>query len=177
MFRTLVVLGLLFGILSACGPSDDRLAQAPGPNLQPYYDFFNDIRLEIADLQEEYPRLEGFLEETKDYLESRESQQLYDLSGLYFEKNLNRQQGAHNYADRFFEDGMVLHFIVYPAKEQFRFEQLLGRNKGYGKQVGQQFVYYQVFTAKPTDLELEEAIKNIVDRNIEKHAQYIGGTQ
>ena len=168
---------MIVGILSSCGPSDSRLAKAPGPNFQPYYDFFNDIRLEIADLQEQHPRLEGFLEQTKDFLESRESQKLYDLSGLYFEKNLNRQQGAYDYADRFFENGMVLHFIIYPPKERYRYEALLGKNKGHGKQVGQQFVYYQVFTANPTDLDLEEAIKSIVDRNIEKHAQYIGSTQ
>jgi hypothetical protein len=51
---------------------------------------------------------------------------------------------------------------------------LLGYNKGKGKQVGTNFVYYQVFTANPPDLGLEEKITAIIESNIEKYAATIG---
>ncbi len=177
MNNYLFLLPIVVLLCCSCGPQDDREAKAIAPNRQVYYDFFNDIRLEIAPLEEEHSRLEGFMEETKIFLESRETQGYYDLTGMYFERNLNREEGAYDYEDRFFDDGMVIHFIVYPPQEMFRYEGLLGVNKGYGKQVGQNFVYYQIFSAKPTDTELEEEIKSIVERNIEKHAQFIGNLQ
>lgn len=160
---------------SACGSRDERIATSFSPSRQVYYDFFNDIRLEIAELEPDYKSLEGFTEMTKTYLESKESQRLYQLTGVYFEKNKNREQGAYEYEDRFFVNGSQLHFIVYPPEEKVRYETALGVNKGYGKQVGQNYVYYQVFTANPTDEVLENKIKTIVENNIQKHAQYIDG--
>ena len=166
--------GVLIMLLFACGGSDDRLASSSSPKRQPFFDFFNDIRLEISELENQYSRLDGFTAETKKFLENRTAQQKYKIGGFYFEKGLNREQGAHDYADRFYPDGAVIHCIVYPPDQQGVWQNLLGFNKGKGIQVGQNYVYYQVFTAQPTDTDLENKIEAIIERNMEKHAAKIG---
>ncbi|MEL6655773.1 MAG: hypothetical protein AAFY48_21235 [Bacteroidota bacterium] len=171
--HTLLGLFLVATFVFACGSGDDRLASSSAKR-QPYYDFFNDVRLEIADLEAQYSRLDGFTSETKKFLENRGAQQKYKIGGFYFEKGLNREQGAYDYADRFFPDGAVIHCIIYPPEQQSIWQNLLGYNKGKGKQVGQNYVYYQVFTAQPEDTDLEQKIETIIERNMEKHAAQIG---
>ena len=68
----------------------------------------------------------------------------------------------------------MIHCIVYPPEQQGIWQNLLGYNKGKGKQVGQNYVYYQVFTAQPEDTELEQKIETIIEQNMEKHAAGIG---
>lgn len=171
--RYLVGVILLFAI-SACGGGDDHSANSSSPKRQPFFDFFNDIRAEVGELEAQYSRLDGFTVETKKFLENRTAQQKYKIGGFYFEKGLNREKGAHDYADRFYPDGAVIHCIVYPPEQQGIWQNLLGYNKGKGKQVGQNYVYYQVFTAQPTDTDLEQKIEAIIERNMEKHAAQIG---
>ena len=118
---------ILLSLLVACGGSDDRIATTNSPKRQVFFDFFNDIRLEVAELEPRYSRLDGFTTQTKKFLENRTAQ-----------------------------------------------ENLLGYNKGKGKQVGQNYVYYQVFTAQPEDTELEQKIETIIEQNMEKHAAGIG---
>ena len=172
-FHFLTSLCLLAIMLVACGGGDDRLASTTAKR-QPYFDFFNDVRVEIADLEAQYSRLDGFTTETKKFLENRAAQQKYRVGGFYFEKGLNREKGAYDYADRFFPDGAVIHCIIYPPEQQGIWQNLLGYNKGKGKQVGQNYVYYQVFTAQPEDTDLERKIETIIERNMEKHAAQIG---
>jgi len=50
---------------------------------------------------------------------------------------------------------------------------VVGVDRGRGKQVGRNFVYYQVFSAKPTDVDLETKINEIIEQNLEKHAAAI----
>ena len=157
-----------------CGEQEGNLAKPLAPSRQPYYDFFNDVRLEIGELEPLYPRLENFMEETRNYLENKDAQSLYRIAGLYFEKNKNREQGAWNYEDRFFVNGCQLHFIVYPMDQYGVFQNVVGIRKGYGRELPGSLVYYQIFTANPTDSLLETEIKTIVERNIDKHAPYIG---
>lgn len=167
--------GLIFlSLLVACGGSDDRIATTNSPKRQVFFDFFNDIRLEVAELEPRYSRLDGFTTQTKKFLENRTAQEKYKIGGFYFEKGLNREQGAYDYADRFYPDGAVIHCIVYPPEQQGIWQNLLGYNKGKGKQVGQNYVYYQVFTAQPEDTELEQKIETIIEQNMEKHAAGIG---
>jgi hypothetical protein len=160
--------------LMACGP-DDRVASSFSPKRQVFYDFFNDIRLEVADLEGSYSRLEGFTEDTKHFLESREAQERYSIAGFYFEKGLDREQGAYNYEDRFDDNGCVILVIAYPPHEQSIWQTRLQMNeRGKGKQVGQNYVFYQVFTAKPRDADLENKINTIIEQQMENHAATIG---
>lgn len=173
-YKRYLIGGILLVFLSTCGGGDDRLATTSSPKRQVFYDFFNDIRMEIAELEAQYSRLDGFTVETKKFLENRAAQQKYKIGGFYFEKGLNREKGAHDYADRFYPDGAVIHCIVYPPDQQGVWQNLLGYNKGKGIQVGQNYVFYQVFTAQPTDTDLEHKIEAIIERNMEKHAAEIG---
>lgn len=172
-YSTFILPLLSISLLFSCGGADDRLATST-PKRQPFFDFFNDVRMEVAELEPQYSRLDGFTAETKKFLENRTAQQKYKIGGFYFEKGLNREQGAYDYADRFYPDGAVIHCIVYPPDQQGVWQNLLGFNKGKGKQVGQNYVYYQVFTAQPEDTELEQKIEAIIERNMEKHAASIG---
>ncbi|MEL7220510.1 MAG: hypothetical protein AAGJ93_04275, partial [Bacteroidota bacterium] len=147
---------LILFFFSACSGTDDRLATSTSPKRAVFYDFFNDVRLEVAALEEAgEERLADFTTETKKFLENREAQEKYKLAGFYFEKGLNRQKGAYDYADRFFPNGCVIHLIIYPPEQEAIWTSLQGYNKGKGKQVGQNYVFYQVFTANPTDEALE----------------------
>lgn len=160
--------------LMTCGP-DDRVASSFSPKRQVFYDFFNDIRLEVADLEDDYPHLAGFTEDTKLFLESREAQERYSLAGFYFEKGLDREQGAYNYAERFEDNGCVILVIVYPPNDQSIWETRLQMNeRGKGKQVGQNYVFYQVFTAQPMNADLENKINTIIEQQMENHAATIG---
>lgn len=164
---------LLFIILAtavSCGETDERFAESPSSKLKGVYRFFNDVRLDVLELEPEYSQLENFTKETKKYLQSKTSQKLYEVAGLYFEKRLNREQGAIEYEDRFLEDGMVLNLIVFSPKEEITWKNSLGYRKGKGKQVGVNFIYYQVFTAQPINEALEDKINAIIEQNIEKHA-------
>lgn len=164
---------LAFSVM-ACG-ADDRMASSFSPKRQVFYDFFNDIRLKVADLEDAYPRLQGFTESTKSFLESREAQERYSIAGLYFEQGLDRQQGAYNYEDRFAADGCVILVIVYPPQDQSIWQTRLNNNeRGKGKQVGQNYVFYQVFTAQPRDASLEAKINTIIEQEIANHAATIG---
>ncbi|WP_367389852.1 hypothetical protein [Lewinella sp. LCG006] len=169
-----IILWVVSFSLFACG-ADDRIASSFSPKRQVFYDFFNDIRLEVADLEGAYSRLEGFTEDTKNFLESREAQERYSIAGFYFEKGLDREQGAYNYEDRFEEDGCVILVIAYPPHEQSIWQTRLQNNeRGKGKQVGQNYVFYQVFTAKPRDADLEQKINTIIEKQMENHAATIG---
>ncbi|MEZ4986578.1 MAG: hypothetical protein R2795_16335 [Saprospiraceae bacterium] len=172
LYKTVLLsIGML---LLGCSPTDPMDAQTPSSLREPFFDFFNAIRREVHTLEEEYPRIAGFGTETKAFLENRESQALYKIAGFYFERNLNREQGAYNYADRFFDDGCVIHCIVYPPEQVVVWQNLQGYNKGKGKQVGVNFVYYQVFTAHPEDIALENRIGHIIEQKMEEYAATIG---
>jgi hypothetical protein len=172
--RSLSLVFLLI-LIASCSTKDDRLATTSSPKRTVYFDFFNDVRLGIADLEEAgEDRLSGFTTETLKFLENREAQEKYKIGGFYFEKGLDREKGAYDYADRFFSNGCVIHVIVYPPDQQGVWQSLQGYNKGKGKQVGQNYVFYQVFTANPTDEVLEAKINTIIEQNITKHAAKIG---
>jgi len=171
----LLLLIMIVTIVS-CGKTDERLAESRSSKLNGVYHFFNDVRLDIIELEPQYNRLENFAIETKKFLESKKSQELYEVAGLYFEKRLNREKGAIEYEDRFLADGMVLHLIVFPPKEELAWKNALGDRKGKGKQVGVNFIYYQTFTAQPTDEILEKKINKIIEQNIEKHAADLSGS-
>lgn len=156
--------------LISCRETDERLAKSPASRLDNIYDFFNDVRLDIIEMEAEYPYLENFTDDTRKFLENKKAQKLYQLAGLYFEKGLNREKGAYEYEDRFFEEGMVLHLIVFPPEQEFAWKSRIGVDKGQGKQLGQNFIYYQIFTAHPTDDDLEAKINTIIEQNIKKHA-------
>ena len=173
MLRISFICIMVFTLI-ACG-ADDHTAIAFSPKRQAFYDFFNDIRSEVADLEGSYSRLEGFTEDTRNFLESREAQERYSIAGLYFEKGLDREQGAYNYEDRFEDDGCVILVIAYPPHEQSIWQTRLQNNeRGKGKQVGQNYVFYQVFTAQPRDAGLENKINTIIEQQIERHAATIG---
>ncbi len=173
MFRFTFIVAITFLILG-CG-TDDRVAASFSPKRQVFYDFFNDIRLQVSDMEEVYSRLDGFTADTKSFLESREAQERYSIAGFYFEKGLDREQGAYRYEDRFHEDGCVILVIAYPPHEQSIWQTRLEKNeRGKGKQVGQNYLFYQVFTAKPQDIDLENKINTIIEQQIEKHAARIG---
>ena len=148
----------------ACSHTDDRLAQSTSPKRAAIFAFFNAVRLDLANEEEYNSRLDGFTEETKVFLEYRQAQSLYRIAGMYFEKNLDREHGAYEYADRFYDEGLVIHLIIYPPDQEYIWESLLGYNKGKGKQVGTNFVYYKVFTANPPDLGMEEKITAIIEK-------------
>lgn len=172
-----VLFSLLFLLFcfSSCSKGNDQLANSTSPKRAVFFDFFNDIRLEIAALEEAgEDRLAGFTVDTKKFLENRDAQERYKIAGFYFEKGLDREKGAYDYADRFFSNGCVIHVIVYPPEQEAIWQSLQGYNKGTGKQVGQNYVFYQIFTANPTDDALESKITAIVDQNITKHAAKIG---
>jgi hypothetical protein len=172
--RSLSLVFLLL-LIASCGAKDDRLATSNSPKRTVYFDFFNDVRLGIAALEEAgEDRLTGFTTETLSFLENREAQEKYKIGGFYFEKGLDREKGAYDYADRFFPNGCVIHVIVYPPEQEGVWQSLQGYNKGEGKQVGQNYVFYQVFTANPVDDVLEAKIKVIIEQNIVKHAAKIG---
>ncbi len=173
-FINYILLFSFFFLLTNCGETDERIARSSSPKRQEIYDFMNDVRLEIAEFEQHYTRLNDFVEETKTFLQSRDAQSYYKISGLYFEKNLNREKGAYNYEDRFFDNGMMIHVIIYPPSQKGVWQAVLGIDKGKGKQVGRNFIYYQVFTAQPTDETLENKINEIIERNIEKYAAQIG---
>lgn len=168
-----IALLVLITSLLGCKPKDERLARPLAPSRQPHYDFFNDIRLDIGALEPLYPRLEGFTDDTRKYLQSHRSQSLYRIAGMYFEKNKNRAQGAYQYEDRFLVNGCQLHCIIYPHEQYDLYQSLVGYRKGYGRELEKSLVYYQIFTANPVDTLLEEQIKHIIDRNIDKHAPYL----
>jgi len=161
-------------ITLTCSHTDDRLAQSTSSKRAEVFAFFNAVRLDLATEEGSYSRLEGFTEGTKTFLEDRKAQSLYRIAGMYFEKNLDREQGAYEYADRFYGEGLVVHLIIYPSDEEYIWESLLGKDKGKGKQVGSNFVYYQVFTANPPDPDLEEKITLVIENNINKYAATIG---
>lgn len=173
MFRFTFIVATTLLVFS-CG-TDDRVANSFSPKRQVFYDFFNDIRLQVSDMEEVYSRLDGFTADTKNFLESREAQERYSIAGFYFEKGLDREQGAYRYEDRFHEDGCVILVIAYPPHEQAIWETRFETNeRGKGKQVGQNYIFYQVFTAKPQDIDLENKINTIIEQQIEKHAARIG---
>lgn len=163
---------LLLALVSiiSCGKTDERLAESPTSRLDAIYDFFNDVRLEIIEIESQYPYLENFTEDTRKFLENKKAQKLFQLAGLYFEKGLDREKGAYEYEDRFFEKGMVLHLIILPPTQETAWKSRIGVDKGQGKQVGQNFIYYQTFTAQPVDDDLEAKINTIIEQNIKKHA-------
>lgn len=166
------ILFISFSILvllaNAC-QSDSQLAEAPDRSEQLLYDFFNDIRLEVAKLEPTRPQLKGWTKETKQYLENSRAQKLYTTAGLYFELNKNREKGAYDYADRFFDNGCQIHIVVYPPSEHERYSKNIGRRKTYGRQLGRHFVLYQVFTAQPDNPALENDIKSIIENIMRKY--------
>ncbi|RME98478.1 MAG: hypothetical protein D6772_08965 [Bacteroidetes bacterium] len=164
-----VALLLLVFLLPDCS-GDPRLATTMNSRRKPLYDFFNDIRLAIAAEFPDHPRLPDFLEKTKTYLESQQAQDLYKLGGMYYEHNLNRQQGAYEYEDRFFENGCIIHIVLYPPEQEILWKNLQGYHKGSGKQIGQNFLFYQVFTAKPTDEAFETRIVEIINEQLATQA-------
>jgi hypothetical protein len=149
-FSVLTAFFLAALVLSDCA-GDDRLATTLNSRRKPLYAFFNDVRLAIAKEFPDHARLPDFLEKTKTHLESKDAQDLYKLSGMYFEHNLNRKEGAYEYEDRFFANGCIIHVILYPPEQEILWENLQGYRKGGGKQIGQNFLFHQVFTAQPTD--------------------------
>jgi hypothetical protein len=167
---------LLSGVLlfSVFGCGDSGAANPSSPKRQVYFYFFNDIRQEIGALEEQYSRLANFTANTKTFLESREAQKTYVIGSFYFEKGLDRERGAINYADRFADDGIVVLVAIYTEREKEIYTARLEKNeRSVGKQVGQNYVFYQAFTAKPRDEELEKKINNIIARQIEAHAATI----
>jgi hypothetical protein len=161
---------LLIGILLPDCTGDAQLASTLNSRRKPLYAFFNDVRLAIDREFPDHPRLPDFLEKTKTHLESQEAQSLYKLSGMYYEHNLNREEGAYDYADRFFADGCIIHIILYPPEQEILWENLQGYNKGGGKQIGQNFLFHQVFTAQPADTAFEARVVAIIDEQVSKHA-------
>lgn len=171
MYKNLIPFFIL--LLVGCAPANPNEAKCFSPKRQVIYDFFNEVRYEVAGLTKDYARLDGFQKETKSFLESKSAQGHYKIAGLYYERGLNRQKGAHQYEDRFFADGMIVHLIVYPPDQEQVWKNLIGFNKGKGKQVGNNFVFYQVFTAQPTDEALENKINTIIENKIKAHASAI----
>ncbi|MGK0366572.1 MAG: hypothetical protein ACI85O_003647 [Saprospiraceae bacterium] len=160
---------LLIALLNISCNSDPKLAYPSDSNEQLLYDFFNDIRLQVSVLEPGRKQLQGWTRETKQYLENAGAQKLYKTAGLYFELNKNREKGAHDYADRFFDNGCQIHIIVYPPEQHKRYSENIGRRKTYGRQLGKHSVLYQVFTAQPDNPALEDDIKTIIESVMEKY--------
>lgn len=171
--KNCLTLLVLSAIVVSCN-DDPRLASTLNAQRKPLYAFFNDVRLDIEAALPNHPRLPEFMDKTKNFLESQESQDLYKLSGMYFEYNLNREEGAYEYEDRFFDNGCIVHIILYPADQQILWQNLQGYNKGGGMQVGRNFLFHQVFSAQPTDEVFEQTIVEIINNNVEKHAAALG---
>jgi len=167
-FRFFVVF-LFIALLSISCNSDPKLAYPSDSSEQLLYDFFNDIRLQVSVLEPGRKQLKGWTRETKQYLENARAQKMYKTAGLYFELNKNREKGAHDYADRFFDNGCQIHIIVYPPEQNERYAANIGRRKTYGRQLGKHYVLYQVFTAQPENPALEDDIKTIIERVMEKY--------
>jgi len=156
-------------MLLQCGSSDPRIAKPLSSDKQAFYDFMNDVRLEISDMEAKNLQLENFTKLTKSYLQSAATQRAPKLADMYHEKGLLRDVGAHNYADRFDTGGCVIRTVFYDDAEKTRCVSNDGVNKIKCRQVGKYHLLTQVFTANPVSEDLEAKINAIIDRNIEKH--------
>lgn len=161
------LLALLF-LLPGC-ESDPRIAKAPGSHRKIFYEYFNDIRLQIAELEKTHVQLENFTRDTRAFLESREAQSRYEVCGLYFERGKDRSRGAYNLADRFFTGGCQIHLIFYTENEFERFEAVKNKDKAKGVEIDGYLFYYQVFTANPASEGLEKELAGIIENTLQKY--------
>jgi len=166
-----ILLAVIFSLtLFQCGEAGDpRIAKPYQKGEQAFYDFMNDVRLEVAELEKSNIQLEKFTSETKKFLEMRKAQDRYKVVGLYHERGLDREKGAHKYADRFEEGGCVIKIVFFNEDQKSRCLANEGVTKGHCQEVGPYYLYTQVFTANPVSEGLENAINAIITKNVKKH--------
>ena len=164
-----VLLFLIFILIGSCGPSDSRVAVPPDPDKQAFYDFFNDVRLQIDERAGSSPHLATWIEQTKAFLESSDVQRMYRVAGVYFENHKNREQGAWSFEDRFFDNGAQIHLVFYPLKDKERYQDEIGKDKTFAKEVADYLFVYQLFTANPTDEKLERNLRSIVEQTLDRY--------
>lgn len=169
MRQSFIGLLLVMSFICLSCQGDPRVAKTPGSHRKVFYEYYNDIRLQIAELEATHPQLENWTGSTKAFLENKSAQTAYEVVGLYFEKGKDRTRGAHDLADRFFTDGCQIHLIFYTEDERDRYEAVKNRDKAHGQEIDGYLFYYQVFTANPSATELEQQINNILVNTLEKY--------
>jgi len=162
----------LFSI--SCDTSDPKLAYPADSSEQLLYDFFNDVRLQVAVLEPGRKQLEGWMPITKEYLESSRMQKMYQVAGMYFEANKDRTRGG-SLAKRFFDNGCQIHIMIYPVEEQSKFTESIGVDGTYGGEMGKYYVVYQIYTAQPERREFEADVKAIIEDVIAKYETKMKG--
>lgn len=171
----LLICFLSISLLStSCEIGDPKLAYPSDSREQILYDFFNDVRLEVGVLEPGRAQLKGWMQETKQYLESARMQKMYKVAGMYFEVNKDRTKRGQNLAKRFFDNGCQIHIMIYPIEQKESFKESIGVDGTYGSDMGKYYVVYQVYTSQPENRDFEGDIKEIIESAVGKYDVRMG---